>query len=479
MDINSLSCRSVLYYFEEINKIPRGSGNEKQISDYLYSFAKDRNLWVHQDSANNIVIKKPASEGYENAPTIAIQGHMDMVCEKNNYVEHNFLTDPIKVIYENGFMRAEGTTLGADDGIAVAMAMALLDSDEILHPAIEVVITTDEEVGMCGAASLDTALLESRILINIDSEEEGIFTVGCAGGRKVTTTIPVVYEQNTLPCYKISLKGLKGGHSGIDIIKERANANKLMARALSSLTEKLDYKLAYIDGGAKDNAIPREAEAIICTAEAFEKIVSFIKELEQVFKKEFSIQESSLSFDISEVECYNQAFSSETTQNVISFLMLVPNGVCSMNTQLNMAESSNNIGVVKTTENGVKCTCAVRSSVVSRKELIYSQLCYLTDLVNGKIEYRGDYPAWEYEQTSFIRDVFKEKFIEEFNVEPAVETVHAGLECGIFAEKIKGMDMISFGPNLYDIHTPDEKAEIMSVERMWKLLLKVLKSIKE
>ena len=479
MDINSLSCKRVLFYFEQINKIPRGSGNEKKISDYLYSFAKERALWVHQDSANNIIIKKPASKGYENAPSIAIQGHMDMVCEKNNAVEHNFLTDPIKVIYEDGFIHADGTTLGADDGIAVAMAMALLEAEDILHPAIEVVITTDEEVGMCGASSLDGSLLDSKILINIDSEEEGIFTVGCAGGRKVTATIPVFWKENSLPCYEIELKGLKGGHSGIDIIKERANANKLMARALSLLSEKIDFGIVGINGGAKDNAIPREAVAVISTLADFKSLCENISQIEQMLKKEFVIQESAISLIVKHTEACKYVFSRETAKNVISFIMLVPNGVCTMNTQLNMAESSNNIGVVKTTADEVKCTCAVRSSVVSRKELIYNQIQLLADLVGAKVEYRGDYPAWEFEQNSFIRSRFKEAFIEEFNVEPAVETVHAGLECGIFAEKIKGMDMISFGPNLYDIHTPDEKAEILSVERMWKLLLKVLESIKE
>lgn len=476
-----MDCKNVLYYFEEINKIPRGSGNEKGISDYLVRFAKERGLWVHQDEALNVIIKKEATAGYENAPTVIIQGHMDMVCEKNGDVEHNFEKDPIKVIYDGDFIHADGTTLGADDGIAVAMSMALLDSGDIQHPKLEVVITTDEEVGMEGASRIDGSLLDGRLLINIDSEDEGIFTVGCAGGMKSTTTIPVEYEYaEKLKAYQLGIRGLKGGHSGIDIDKERANANKLLARAITDILKEIPLKVAEISGGAKDNAIPREAQVTIAINEGYKnKLMEEVEKIQGIFRSEYREQDGNIEVYLQETADIDKVFTDESAKNVVNVISLIPNGVQAMNVELGMPETSNNLGVVRTMKDGVTLTCAIRSSVISRKYYLYDLIKGLSELAGGNTIYRGNYPAWEYKPKSYLRNKFVDIYKAEYNVEPAIETIHAGLECGLFADKLEGADMISFGPNIYDVHTPDERASISSIDRMWGFLKKVLSDIKE
>lgn len=469
-----MKCDKVLYFFEKINEIPRGSGNEKAISDYLVKFAKERGLWVHQDKANNVIIKKKASKGYENHSAVVIQGHMDMVCEKDPDVIHNFEKDPIKVIYEGDYIHADGTTLGADDGIAVAMAMALLDDENAVHPPLEVVITTDEEVGMLGAANLDATLIEGRRLLNIDSEEEGIFTVGCAGGVKTESEIPVEFVK---PCYdkfaRIVVTNLEGGHSGIDINKERANANKIMARVLDRIMSGEKAQICSIKGGAKDNAIPRYGEAVVCCGDigSLEATVNIIKE---EIRAEYALTESNIEISTEEVEICDNVFSENSAKKVLTAILLMPNGVQSMNLELNMPESSNNIGVVKMNGNSVSLICAVRSSVITKKAYIKSQIERLTEICGGITKSHGDYPAWEYRAESPLRDLFTEVYRECYKSEPKVETVHAGLECGLIAEKIPDMDMISFGPDLFDIHTPKERASISSIERVWDFLCKAL-----
>lgn len=470
-----MNCDKVLYFFEKINEIPRGSGNEKAVSDFLVEFAKKRCLWVHQDKANNVIIKKSASKGYENHPIVVIQGHMDMVCEKNPDVVHDFEKDPIKVIYDGDFIHADGTTLGADDGIAVAMAMALLDDNEAVHPPVEVVITTDEEVGMLGAASFDTTLIEGRRLLNIDSEEEGIFTVGCAGGVKTESVIPVEF---TVPSYdsfvKITVTGLEGGHSGIDIDKERANANKVMARVLDRIVNTEKAEIAYIMGGAKDNAIPRYAEAKVACKDV-DSLKATVNIIAEELRTEYAVTDRNIEINVETSEKIERVFSDDSAKRVIAAIMLMPNGIQSMNLDLKMAESSNNIGVVKMKEDSVALICAVRSSVITRKAYIKTQIEELTKLCGGVTESHGDYPAWEYKIESPLRDLFIEVYKDCYNETPRVETVHAGLECGLIAEKLPDMDMISFGPNLYDIHTPKERASISSIERVWNFLCQVLK----
>ena len=449
-----MKCDNVLKFFEAINQIPRGSGNEKGVSDYIVSFAKERNLWVHQDSANNVIIKKGATKGYENAPTVVIQGHMDMVCVKNPDVVHDFLKDPIKMIYEGDYLRADGTTLGADDGIAVAMGMALLDSDDIPHPALEVVFTTDEEVGMLGASSLDMTLLEGRILLNVDSEEEGIFTVGCAGGRKTNSVVPVEYvESKNQEFSKITISGLKGGHSGIDIVRYRANANKLMARTLESLVEN-------------------------CNIEVAENLDVQCKLLQAEFLNEYYNIDDNITITVEKTE-KTKVFSDESTTRVLTVMNNIPDGIQFMNLEFDMPHTSNNLGVVSTDENGVSMVCAIRSDIPSKKIELYSKIESLTKLAKGNTTFRGDYPAWEMKQDSPLRNLCEKVYTEQYGKAPVVETVHAGLECGLFAEKVPDFDMVSFGPNLLDIHSPSERAEIPSVERTWEFLLNVLAEIRE
>ena len=480
-DFANLRCSSVLRYFEEISKIPRGSGNEKQISDYIVNFAKKRGLWVIQDEAFNVIVKKQPSKGYEDFPGIIIQGHLDMVCEKNKDVVHDFLNDPIELIYDGDFIKANGTTLGADNGIAVAMGLALLDDNSIEHPPLEVIFTTDEEVGMCGAAAIEESLITGKILLNIDSEKEGVFTGGCAGGIKTHTHLPIVYENQdeSFTSYAVMLKGLIGGHSGIDIDKGRANANVLMARFLHSLSEKFDINLNYISGGIKDNAIPRESECIISFDKSILKdIEKTTAEVNEVFKSEFKNTDGNIEIEINEVEKQVRCFSKDTFKKVIAIEMLLPNGVQTVSSEVNgLVESSNNIGAVKTDNDEVTFVCAVRSAVISKKYFIFDKIKAVSELAGAYVSSIGDYPAWEYNSDSKIKKLCVETYERLFNKKAEEEIVHAGLECGIFAKKMPDLDMISFGPDLFDIHTPAERASISSIERCWIFLIEILKKI--
>ncbi len=479
MDINDLSCKRVLYWFEKINEIPRGSGNEKAVSDMLYAFALGRGLYARQDEANNVIIKKSASEGMESVPPILIQGHMDMVCEKTPETEHNFETDPIKVIYEDGFMRADGTTLGADDGIAVAYALALLEDDSIRHPELQVLITTDEEVGMGGASAVNCSDITARRVLNIDSEDEGVFTVGCAGGMKTTSEIPVDYEPTgEREGAWLNIGGLMGGHSGVEIIKERANANKLLARVLCELDEKMDIRAAALFGGAKDNAIPRDAGCFVALKPGgLDGADKIIKELEHTFNKEFEPQGESISVTLKPCEREEKVFTHADLKRVISAIMLMPNGVLAMDKRLDMPETSNNLGVVKTQGDKVVLTCAVRSSVISRKYEVYSRIKALTELAGGECSYKGNYPAWEYKSDSELIRQAEKIFEQMYGRKPKLETIHAGLECGLLAEKMPGCELISFGPDIHDIHTPKERADIASVDRTWELIKRLVEGL--
>jgi len=482
MSIDNLSCSRVLYFFEEISKIPRGSGNEKQISDYLVKFANDRNLFCNQDEALNVIIKKKGSYGYENSPAVILQGHMDMVCEKNSDVEHDFEKDPIEVIYEGDFIKANGTTLGADDGIAVAMSLALLDCDDIPHPPIEVIFTTNEEVGMFGAEALDVSLLSGKTLINIDSEDEGIFTAGCAGGMRAISTFKIEFERQSknFESYKIVVNGLRGGHSGIDIDKERANANRLIARVLNELRNKFDVRINSVSGGAKDNAIARQAQAVISFEQSnYNSILEEIKEIENAYKNEYRNTDGNISLKIYKTENRDKCFTKDFSDKIVSAIMLIPNGVQSMSTDVEgLPESSNNLGVVNDNGSEIELVSAVRSAVVSKKYFIFEQIKLLTEVCGGSAVCKGDYPAWEFNPNSNIRNTFVKLYKEMFNSDATINIIHAGLECGLFAKKLKNADMISFGPNLYDVHTPEERASISSIERTWNFLLSVLKSLK-
>lgn len=479
--LENLEPKKVFYYFEQISKIPRGSGNEKQVSDYLVNFAKEHNLEYIQDDTLNVVIKKNASKGYENAPSIIIQGHMDMVCEKNGDKIHDFEKDPITLLIDGDYIKADNTTLGADNGIAVAYNLALLDDDNIEHPSIEAVFTSDEEVGMNGAYALDTTKLNSKILINIDSEEEGKLLTSCAGGAKATMNIPIKFEAapKAKVAYTIKIKDLKGGHSGSDIDKQRANAIKLIARVLNNL-KGIDLNLVNISGGAKDNAIPREAEATILINEQNKcSLEDILNKLEQIFKNEFKVSDPYISIILQKAQMPNTVFDLNSAKKVIDTLLLIPNGILAMSLDIKgLVESSNNIGVLKTLDNKVSLSCAIRSSVSTRKEEIKNQIQCLADLVEADLIVKGEYPAWEFDPNSKIRQIFLKVYKDMYNKEAQIEAIHAGLECGLFAKKMQGVDMISFGPDMENVHTPDEKLSISSVARTWDYLKAVLKELK-
>ncbi len=481
--LEGLKPERVFYYFEEISKIPRCSGHEEQISNYLADLGKKFGLETIQDDSLNVIIKKPGTPGYENSPTVILQGHMDMVCEKEESCSHDFSKDPIKLKVEGDFITAEGTTLGADNGIAVAMCLALLESKDVPHPPLEVLITADEEAGMNGAKGLDPKNLTGKILINIDSEEEGKALVSCAGGENDLVTIPIEWQNpKGSEAYYIKTTGLQGGHSGMEINKGRGNANRIIARVLSYVKSQCHVELANIEGGSKSNAIPRNGLALVVIDKKDEDaFLKAVKAMEETIQKELIASEPDFSLVVEKAnEKVDKVFTEDSLERVIAALMLIPTGVQSMSMEIEgLVESSNNMAIVKTEDDKVTIESALRSSKGSLKELISQQIQAVAKLVKGTWESHSSYPAWEYKEDSKIREVFKKVYREQFGKELEIEAIHAGLECGMFDEKFGGsLDMISFGPNMYGVHTPQEKLSISSVERTYQFLLAVLKELK-
>lgn len=473
----------VFRYFEELTEIPRESGNEKMVSDYLVEFAEKHNLGVVQDEALNIIIRKSASKGYEDRPAVVIQGHMDMVCEKNTDIEHDFSKDPLKLKIIDDMIYASGTTLGADNGIAIAIGMAILASKDIEHPDIELVVTTSEETGMDGAAILNPKNVNGRMLINVDSEAEGELLVSCAGGTTAKIRIPIVSEEidSDMPACAIRIRGLKGGHSGDEINKGRANSNKLMGRILNDLNSSIDFRINSINGGSKHNAIPRESDAVILSkSEDVELLREKASKWDKIFKDEFrsSDTEVRVEFEVLRNK-YSTVFSKGTQNNVIRFIYLIPNGINSMSMDIQgLVESSQNLGVVVTGRDEIEFISSIRSSVKSLKNELFDRVAALAELTGGNIERTADYPEWSYNPNSKLRNIFVNVYKKLYGKEPNVNAMHAGVECGLFKEKFADIDMISFGPNIYDVHTPYEHISISSVARTWDYLLEVLKEIR-
>lgn len=474
--------QKVLYYFEEICSIPHGSGNTKQISDYLVSFAKDHGLRHVQDELNNVVIFKPASPGYENVPAVIIQGHMDMVCEKRPDVDHDFAKDGLTLSVENGFISANGTTLGGDDGIAVAYGLALLDSEEIAHPALEVLITVDEEIGLLGAIGFDCSILKGKRLINLDSEEEGSLLISCAGGMAGKSAIPVRRVEAEGEKLHVKICGLTGGHSGAEIDKNRANANVLMGRFLYELKKQADYEILSLEGGKRDNVITRECDAEILTAVGE---VSAVKEYaflwEEKIREEYTGSDENITLKITEEGTVNANVLHPTSrEKVLFYLMQVPFGVQKMSGSIEgLVETSTNLGVLKLTEEELLTSSGIRSSVEAAKNAVSNKIEYLTEFLGGEYKIEGAYPAWEYRKDSPLRDKMVEVYKEMYGLAPHVVAIHAGLECGLFYEKIKGLDCVSLGPNMKDIHTSEEMLDIASVKRVWEYLIKTLEALKD
>lgn len=484
MQLENLKPQSVFKYFSEISKIPRGSGNEKQISDYLVNEGKRLGLEAIQDDALNVVIKKKATPGYENSPIVIIQGHMDMVCEKNKGTEHDFEKDPIKLRVDGDYLYATDTTLGADNGIAVAMGMALLASTDIPHPALEVVFTSDEEESMNGAMKLNGDLFKGQYIINIDSEEEGTITVSCAGGVTAIVTIDKAYKDvDSKVAYIIDIKGLLGGHSGMEINKQRANSNVLMGRVLNHLVNhvNMNVDLVSVSGGAKNNAIPREAEAVILVDKNDEaKLEQELANILKVFKNEFKTSDPNIQLlSKKSDDNYDKALTDEVRDNYIAVTNLMPAGIQTMSMDIEgLVESSTNLGVIHNNDDAIVFEFATRSSVKSLKDVINSKMTLLCNRLGVKLELEDDYPEWEYAKDSKLEQICVDTYEEVTGKKPHITAIHAGLECGLLLDAIKGAQAVSIGPNLFDVHTPNEHLDIKSTERTWDYLLAILKNIK-
>lgn len=454
--------------------------NTKQISDYLVSFAKEHGLEYVQDEMNNVVIYKPATEGYEDAPAVILQGHMDMVCEKRPDVDHDFTKDPLNISVKDGYVTANGTTLGGDDGIAVAYGLALLESKDLAHPALEVLITVDEEIGLLGAEGFDCSVLKGKRLINLDSEAEGSLWISCAGGLSGISTIPVQRVEAEGQKAAVKITGLMGGHSGAEIDKKRANANVLMGRFLYSLQQETAYEIISLAGGQKDNAITREADAELLV-EDINSVKACAEKLQKGFREEYAGTDEGITVEITDLGVASAKVLHPTSrEKVLFFLMEVPFGIQKMSGSIDgLVETSTNIGIVKLGEDEFLGSSSVRSSVEAAGAALSDKICYLTEFLGGEYTVQGAYPAWEYRKDSPLRDQMVEVYEEMYGEKPNVVAIHAGLECGLFYKKIEGLDCVSLGPNMKDIHTSEEVLDIASTERVWKYLVKVLESLKK
>ena len=468
---------SVFGYFEEICAIPHGSGNTKMISDYLVNFAKAHDLRYIQDENNNVILFGEGTCGMEGHPPVILQGHMDMVCEKDPDCPIDMAAEGLDVTHNGTFVYAKGTTLGGDDGIAVAMALAVLADKTIPHPPIEAIITVDEEIGLLGAASIDLSELKGRTLINIDSEEEGIFTVSCAGGATATITLPVDRRAVYGPCIRLAVDGLQGGHSGVEIHKNRANANKVMGEFMSRIQKLMPLCLTSFSGGSKDNAIPRSCQAnLVAMGIHLDRINTIAEELQAEIREKYDEPEATVqAFDVDALG--GNSLSTESTAKVIGLLCAAPNGVQAMSADIEgLVQTSLNMGIAKLSDR-FSATFSVRSSVNQEKQELLGQLETLAGFYEGSYSQMGEYPAWEYKKDSNLRDTMVKVYTDMFGKAPEVVAIHAGLECGLLSEKLPGLDCVSIGPQMYDIHTSRERLDITSTERTWKFLLEVLKAL--
>ncbi len=468
---------SVFGYFEALCAIPHGSGNTKQVSDWLVAFAREQGLEYIQDEWNNVILFVPATCGMDASAPVILQGHMDMVCEKDADCPLNMETDGLDITHDGQYVFANGTTLGGDDGIAVAFAMALAADRTIAHPPLEIVITVDEETGMYGAAGIDLSMLKGRTLLNLDSEDEGIFTVACAGGARATIRCAAARRPVYGPCVKLVVDGLRGGHSGVEIDKNRANAVKAMGEFLRRVHEKTPLALTALSGGAKDNAIPRACEA---TFVALGNDVEFINDVAAQLRQELrtNYDEPQARVEAFPVEALGgNAVSADDSARLIELLCAVPNGVQAMSTQIpGLVQTSLNLGICDLGED-LRLTFSVRSSVNREKEQLLQSLRDLAQTYGGTYSQKGEYPAWEYREQSRLRDTMVAIYGELFGAQPQVVAIHAGLECGLLGEKLPGLDCVSIGPEMHDIHTSSEKLGVASVGRTWEFVKAVLAAL--
>ncbi|WP_044936678.1 aminoacyl-histidine dipeptidase [Pseudobutyrivibrio sp. LB2011] len=466
----------VFHYFEEICNIPHPSYHEEKISAYLVDFAKAHNLEYYQDDLYNVIMIKEASEGMENASPIILQGHMDMVAEQDDDCKKDMLTEGLDLEIVDGFVTAKGTTLGGDDGIAVAMALAILEDEELKHPRIEVIITVSEEVGMEGAAGIDVSMLKGRKLLNLDSEEEGHFLAGCAGGCRVDVEFPVKKESLKGALVSIEVKNCTGGHSGAEIDKGRANASYVANRVLAAGLEAGEVCIVDLVGGTKDNAIPRATSAKVVTTPA--AIEAMTKEADAI-KNEFAITDPEMEIVITnEGNVVVDGVNAAQSERFIQLLQSMPNGVQTMSHDIEgLVETSLNLGILNVLDDEIKYSCSLRSSVDSAKNALIRKVLMVAKAFGCQTSIHGEYPAWEYLRESSFRDEMVKIYTDMYGEAPIVETIHAGVECGLLASKLPGLDAVSIGPEMYDIHTPKERLSIASTERVYNYVRKVIEDM--
>ncbi|MCR5295443.1 MAG: aminoacyl-histidine dipeptidase [Lachnospiraceae bacterium] len=479
-ELKNLSPENVFEYFAAISKIPRGSGNTKGMTEYLLDFAAKRGLPAEADEIGNVIIKKGASEGYEEAETVILQGHVDMVCVSAPGVVHDFEKDPIHLIADGDYLMADGTTLGGDDGIAAAYMLAILSDDTVAHPNLECLFTVDEETGLAGASAFDFSKLKGRKLINIDSEKEGILTVGCAGGIRADVVLPIRRAVVKGMPVLVEIKGLLGGHSGADIGCGRINANKLMGRYLSELDGLAPLSLVDVFGGDKDNAIPAFARThFVIDEDDLEKARTFTAEFSARVRKEYAGTDEGLAITLESGHTHKvKAMDADSQQKVILFLSQAADGVYHMSgTTPGLVQTSSNLGIMRTGDVQFVASSLIRSSVLSERDLIAEKFRELASFLGGRVLLRDGYPAWEYRQDSDLRELMVEVYKAMYEEEPKIEVIHAGLECGIFYGKEPSLDAVSIGPDMIGIHTPKEKLSVSSVGRVYDFLLSVLASM--
>jgi dipeptidase D len=480
--ITDLEPKRLFYYFHQMNQIPRCSKNEKDVREYLLSVAREKGLEANTDSAGNVVIRVPATSGKEGAPTVVLQGHTDMVCEKNKAIKHDFSRDPIRMNISGDWIEAEGTTLGADNGIGVAAALAVLDQEDAVHGPLELLFTVDEETGLTGAQSLGKDFLTGKILLNLDSEEEGELYIGCAGGKDTIGKFSVAYQDANAAAIpvRVSVTGLKGGHSGIDIHLGRANAVKLLAQTLQQIYAGSPFHIAAIEGGSKRNAIPREAEAVIfIPPESVDLVRSVTESVSKSFRSDYASTDPGLKILVEEVgESFDKFFTLESTSTLISLLEEIPHGVIAMSADVpGLVETSTNLASVAMHDGTVVIATSQRSSIDAERDAIAERVAHYMASADAKVKHSDGYPGWRPNLSSNILMIAKSIFTQYYEKEPEVKAIHAGLECGIIGEKFPDMDMISFGPTITGPHTPDECVHIPSVKNFYTCLLLILKKL--
>lgn len=476
--LDQLEPKNVFRFFEQMCAIPHGSYNTKAVSDWCVAFAKERGLEHYQDAVNNVILIKEASADYEDAEPVILQGHLDMVCEKAPGCPKDMAREGLDLAVEGDYVYAKETTLGGDDGIAVAMALAALDDESLPHPRLEVILTTEEEVGMDGAMALDVSPIRGRKLLNLDSEAEGVFTVSCAGGSMAACGLPVARAPFGGDILRVRVAGLTGGHSGAEIHKGRANANMLLGRLLRAMAAETELRLVSADGGLKDNAIPVAAEAVVA-AEDGRKAKAAAERMAACFQTEYRRSDPMLTVTAEEAAAAWQPMDASSTERTVCLLACAPNGVQTMSQDIHgLVQTSLNLGILKTGENAVTASFCIRSSVDSEKEMLKDRLACLLAQLGGGVSFSGEYPGWSYRPDSPLRELMTEVYREQYGREPKVEAIHAGLECGLLAGKLPGLDCVSIGPDLLEIHTPREKMSISSVQRVWAFVREVLKRSK-